>query len=141
MSHASGCSYLAAIEREEVQGINATMGAEAPSVKLINMQKKLDDAPVAKKLQIEVGSSSAPGNPTLLKIKPSDTHPSVIALSRKAKAEQLTLQLDLDVLQWMVVSGIPPTVVDLCQWKTMWQHAAPIYTPASSSKLVDHHLP
>jgi len=56
------------------------MGAEAPSVKLENMQKKLDDAPVAKKLWVEVGSS-APGNITLLKIKPSDTQPSVIFMN------------------------------------------------------------
>ena len=45
------------------------------------------------------------------------------------------------MLTWICVSGTPPYRVDLPQWKTLWLHANPLYTPASSSKLVDYHLP
>jgi len=142
LSHASGCSYLTAMDSEEVQGINATIGEEAPSVKLANMQTKSGGTQVQKKQRVDSESSALSNRTGSSTFKVSHSaQPSVATLSRKAKAEQLTLQLDLDVLKWIVVSGIPPTTVDLPQWKTMWEHAAAIYRPASASKLVDYHLP
>jgi hypothetical protein len=135
LSHASGRSYL------------ATMGEEAPSVKLAKIQKKLEEGPKRGISDTTISStpiSSSGGNagpPPKPGFKPSDSVPSVLALSRKAKAEQVTLQLDLSILEWIMVSGIPPTTVDLPQWKKLWKHANPLYTPASSSKLVDYHLP
>jgi hypothetical protein len=71
----------------------------------------------------------------------ADSQPSIVALSRKAKAEQITLQLDLDVLTFIVISWVPPSIIDLPAWKNMWLHAVPHYTPTSATRLVDYLLP
>jgi hypothetical protein len=78
----------------------------------------------------------------MLQKKPEPVkQPSVYGLTRKAKIDQITLQLDLDILRWICISGTPPYQIDLPQWKTIWEHANPVYTPASSSKLIGYHLP
>ncbi|KII84265.1 hypothetical protein PLICRDRAFT_358654 [Plicaturopsis crispa FD-325 SS-3] len=75
------------------------------------------------------------------KFSPSASQPSVLALSRKAKAQELALQLDVDILKFVCVSGMPPKRVDLQEWKTIFLHAAPTYTPVSSTTMEDTQLP
>jgi len=72
-----------AMEGEQDQGINATMGVEAPSVKFANMLRKLDDMPTVKKLWTDEGSSSAPSNCSIGQLKQLefDSQPSVASLS------------------------------------------------------------
>lgn len=160
LAHAADCLYLAEVENmaDVIEGINLSMGTEAPSVKLANMKRKYREPPDAaapKKPRIDqgvgIGSTVADG-PSLNLSKSSvdhpqkfkadsDLQPSVVTLSRKAKAEQITLQLDLDVLTIIVISGVPPSIIDLPAWKNMWLHAVPNYTPTSATRLVDYLLP
>jgi len=144
--HFADCKYIPSLEQQEA---NSKMAESAPSVQLAHLGS--GNAPVSKKVRIDstirhpeatagvpTMSDEEPGPTT--KLKPS-LQPSVLGLAKKAKRDQVTLQLDLDVLRWICVSGTPPYRVDLPEWKTMWLHANPNYTPASSSRLVDYHLP
>jgi hypothetical protein len=137
LAHVSDCSHLP----EDIRSaINA---------------KRVQEAPLAKVLQVAVASasnnllkwpcsdpepSSASQANSTKKIKLS-TQPSVEALSRKAKINEITKILDLDVLKFVCVSGILLRVVDLPQWRTLWVHANPLYTPASATKLADVQIP
>ena len=67
--------------------------------------------------------------------------PSVQHISKKARMNQLANQLDADIVKLFCVGGIPPSKADLPQWKTMWRHAAPMYEPASASKLEEYLIP
>lgn len=61
-------------------------------------------------------------------------------MSRKAPIQQLSTQLDADIVQLFCVGGLPPSKVDLPEWKTMWKHAVPDYVPASASTLKEYHI-
>ena len=63
----------------------------------------------------------------------NQSQPSVAPLAKKARIEALKAQLDADVVQLFCVGGLPPSKADLPEWKTMWLHAVPSYSPVSSS--------
>ena len=67
--------------------------------------------------------------------------PSIFPLVKKARQTELANQLDADIVNFFCVGGIPPSKVDIPEWKKMWAHAVPSYTPASSSKLEEYHIP
>lgn len=46
-------------------------------------------------------------------------------MTKKARLEQQKNQLDADIVELFCVGGIPPSKVDLPQWKVMWHHAVP----------------
>jgi hypothetical protein len=83
---------------------------------------------------------SPPSNAGSNKITPS-TQPSVLALSKKARIEQLTALLDLDIIKFLCVAGVSLRAVDLPQWKKIWEHTNPSYTPASATKISDSQIP
>ncbi|KAG0693764.1 hypothetical protein DFH29DRAFT_1038015 [Suillus ampliporus] len=60
---------------------------------------------------------------------------------KKARLEALTVQLHADVVQLFCVGGLPPSKVDLPEWKSMWLHAVPSYVPVSASKLEEYQIP
>lgn len=72
---------------------------------------------------------------------PDPCQPSVYSLAKKTRLKNLTTQLDADIVQFFCVGGIAPSKANLPQWKTLWQHAVPSYSPASASKLEEYHIP
>jgi hypothetical protein len=66
---------------------------------------------------------------------------SIYSLQRKACIAALKDQLDVDVLKLICVGGIPPSKVDLPEWKTMWKHGNSNYDPASCAVLTESQIP
>lgn len=112
-----------------------------PIFSIVTTSAKLAPKPPAalSNSQTNVGD---PSPLTAQKISPDDSKSmSIVAISKRAKAQQVTMELDYAVMRFIVASGIPPTAIDLPEWKDMWMKAKPNYSPASSSKMVDTLLP
>lgn len=60
---------------------------------------------------------------------------------RQKKANTLKVSLDHAILRLICVGGIPPSKVDLPEWKDMWQIGNPEYKPVSRSTLEDSQIP
>lgn len=135
--HASDCEHLS---RELREVVNAVMAEDSLSVKVSRTQNQLNFQPKSSPSTPESGTPTPATTESTKRITPS-SQPSVLSLSRKAKIEAITAQLDLDIVKWICVAGIPPSKVDLPQWKTLWEHANPLYTPASSTKIEDVQIP
>lgn len=65
---------------------------------------------------------------------------SIYPSQHKAHISALKDQLDFDVLKFICIGGIPPTKVDLTEWKTMWKHRNPDYEPATSAVLTESQI-
>ncbi|KIO12119.1 hypothetical protein M404DRAFT_125129 [Pisolithus tinctorius Marx 270] len=127
LSHAATCEHISRELREKLDG---GLAASAPSAKLLASK-------TASKSKMAKRSPSV----TLSLQKGSDKQPSVFHLAKKAHIEQLSNQLDADIVSLFCIGGIPPSKADLPQWKTLWKHAVPDYAPASLSKLEEYHIP
>lgn len=126
--HASTCEHL---PRELRQKLDGSLASKAPSAK-VESHQVLDVAPT-----VPTAQSSSSKTPSQKSIP---CQPSVIQMSRKARIQQLSTQLDADIVQLFCVGGLPPSKVDLPEWKTMWKHAVPDYVPASASTLEEYHI-
>lgn len=116
-THAATCRHLPRELREQLDG---GLAAQAPSA--------MTRANAGR--SVSLGKRAADPN-----------QPSVLPLAKKARQDELTKQLDADVVHLFCVGGIPPSKVDLAEWKTLWAHAVPTYSPASSSKLEEYQIP
>jgi hypothetical protein len=58
-----------------------------------------------------------------------------------AGKEKRHLQNDINVLSFIISNGMVPTRVDSSEWKTLWQTVDPSYKPASSTTIVESHIP
>ena len=54
--------------------------------------------------------------------------------------KQLHEALDFAVVKFICVGQLPPTLVDLPEWKGMFALQTPTYVPASRMKLMDSHI-
>ena len=127
LSHLSDCHIpLPHSLKEELDG---GLAADTPSVKVAHFNASTS------------GNSKPSATTGKNMTKRALIQPSVEHISKKARMDQLTNQLDADIVQLFCVGGIPPSKVDLPQWKTMWCHAVPSYEPASASKLEEYLIP
>jgi hypothetical protein len=137
-SHAATCEHIPRNLREK---LDDGLAMQAPSAKILasdtsgSTMKKLTSSPGP---SLAVGQVPVRGS---AKRAADPTQPSVFPLVKKARQTELANQLDADIVNFFCVGGIPPSKVDIPEWKQMWAHAVPSYTPASSSKLEEYHIP
>ncbi|KAG2112346.1 uncharacterized protein F5147DRAFT_744584 [Suillus discolor] len=124
--HATICEHIPCPMKEELDG---GLAADAPSAKVAHLQ--------ASKPKAVSSTPSVPSTTT----KRTSMQPSVKQILKKACLDQQTNQLDADIVELFCVGGIPPSKVDLPQWKIMWWHTVPSYEPASASKLEEYLIP
>jgi hypothetical protein len=67
--------------------------------------------------------------------------PSIYGKVKEQGRKKLKEQLDYDTMCLVCVGGIPPTTVDLPEWKKLWRDGNSDYEPASSTTLVDTYIP
>ena len=135
-SHAVTCEH---IPHNLWKRIDSGLALQALSAKILasdtsGSMKKLTSSPSGSLIGIPVARGSAKWAADL-------TQPSIFPLVKKAWQTELANQLDADIVSFFCVDGIPPSKVDIPEWKQMWAHAVPSYTPASSSKLEEYHIP
>lgn len=123
--HAATCEHLPRKLKERLDG---GLAMDAPSAKSAVLNSATATSPKARHL--------SPGITVTAK-----SQPSVAPLAKKARLEALTAQLHADVVQLFCVGGLPPSKVDLPEWKSMWLHAVPSYVPVSASKLEEYQIP
>ena len=121
LNHSATCEH---IPRDLREGLDGGLAKAAPSAKLR-----------AAGARVAAGPLPQPSHQS------DPCQPSVYNLAKKARLENLTTQLDADVVQFFCVGGIAPSKANLPQWRTIWQHAVPSYSPASASKLEEYHIP
>lgn len=54
--------------------------------------------------------------------------------------KEIHRSLDLAILQFICVARLPPSVVDLPEWKNIFAIQTPSYSTASRTKLMDDHI-
>ncbi|KAG0693578.1 hypothetical protein DFH29DRAFT_1084188 [Suillus ampliporus] len=123
--HAATCEHLPRKLKEKLDG---GLAMDAPSAKSAVLNGVTATSPKARHLSPDVTVTAK-------------SQPSVAPLAKKARLEALTAQLHADVVQLFCVGGLPPSKVDLPEWKSMWLHAVPSYVPVSASKLEEYQIP
>lgn len=136
--HAATCEHLPRKLREKLDGGLAMV---APSMKSAALNLNVA-APTNKSAVLNLNVAAPVGLSTSTVTAPiNKSQPSVAPLAKKARIEALKAQLDADVVQLFCVGGLPPSKADLPEWKTMWLHAVPSYSPVSSSNLTEYQIP
>lgn len=71
--------------------------------------------------------------------KPGPT--KLLETARKVGKEALKDQIDLAALKLICVRGVPPSIVSSEEWKNMWKHGNPRYTPGTVDELTEIQIP
>ncbi|KAG8915683.1 hypothetical protein FRC00_001317 [Tulasnella sp. 408] len=138
LDHIVGCPHLPEQLRNAVK---ADFAAGAPAARVEAMEKKRKAEEDSESEGNDARKRAKGGNDHIPKDGNGGGQGMVLDLARKSRRTELKAVLDSDVVQFVCASLIPPSVVDLPQWKKMWSDAMPIYTPASSTTLRDSHIP
>lgn len=138
LDHIASCPHLPEPLRKAVK---ADFAAGAPAARVEAMEKKRKAEEDSENEGNDARKRAKGGNDHVPKDGNDGGQGMVLDLARKSRRTELKAVLDSDVVQFVCASLIPPSVVDLPQWKKMWSDAVPIYTPASSTTLRDSHIP
>ncbi|EIW74896.1 hypothetical protein CONPUDRAFT_159670 [Coniophora puteana RWD-64-598 SS2] len=133
LAHAAQCEHLPAILRSL---IDKEFAESAPTARLL-----ASSTPAPTPSPSLSPTPSPPLLSTLTSTSSKLRQSSIAPVAKKARIEQLTRQLDADIVHFICVAGIAPAKVGLDQWKAILAHAAPEYTPASPSKLEQYQIP
>jgi hypothetical protein len=157
--HAIGCNKLDSVNATLRDKVRTAMAGESlgdrveknllsapedsqPPAKRAKVTSPLPDSPLPDSTAatptgiIHISTDPVPSKPAK-----STKQTSIFPAQRKARIAALKDQLDLDVLKFICVGGIPPSKVDSKEWKTMWKHGNPDYEPASAAVLTESQIP
>ncbi|KAG8895199.1 hypothetical protein FRC01_012511 [Tulasnella sp. 417] len=117
LDHIASCPHLPEPLRKAVK---ADFAAGAPAARVEAMEKKRKAEEDSEDEGDGVRKRAKGEND-----KPSKDEGMVLDLARKSRRTELKAVLDNDVVQFICASLMPPSVVDLPQWKKMWNDAVP----------------
>ena len=66
---------------------------------------------------------------------------SVKEISQKAGREQKKQRLDFLIARFVVITGVPISILDSKEWKDLWMEAVPTYKPPSATTMQDVLIP
>ncbi|TDL27053.1 hypothetical protein BD410DRAFT_482841 [Rickenella mellea] len=122
LKHAATCRYISA---DLQQKVNEELGDDAPGARVARNA-----------LNQSVSQSAVPAAHGTIQ-SAGGSQPSVYEMSKLAWYEML----DYEILKFMCCSGMPPHVLNLKEWKSMWACAVPKYKPVSGSNMEDTQVP
>lgn len=135
LKHAAMCSHLPS---DVIQRVNMQLHGESASARLASQNSQ----PIVKALTqsgpAKRPAASMPGQPAGKKFKLDfDLRESAKSQGRKDVKDRM----DLRVVRFFCVAGLPAHKADLDVWKDMWAETRMNYTPPSATSLTDVHIP